>query len=493
MAEVVALEAQVKGISNIKELRTALKEAKNELLQFEVGSEGFTRAQAKVSALSEKMKDLGDSVKIQGSGVERLKQSFGLLTESLTSGSLDKAKLAFTGIGQAMSAIPIFLLIEGIQYLIQNFDKLIDFVKEFTGETEKAEKAIRKQNDAIQEQKFLADELSNTYKNYAKFRDQQLNLEIEKLKQVGATQHQINQATIQAEEDKLKKMQEIKNQAFNDGLNITKAQAAIVDQQNKIDLMREQDKTGTILENRKKVADKLKQDFEDFKKNAQPELEFISGIEYKKYDIRKQYNDAALRDLDNFKKNWEKNKADELKKEKEIAAAKLSIQKAGLDAGKALSDAVFQIQLNRAKGNQAAELKIRKEMFEVDKAFNVARTIQDGIRSVQAALTIPPPYGTVLAGINGALAAANVAKILATKFDPGATASTPDLSTGSQTSVPQIPTTQTRTQGTTLLDDFGRPIGNGSINTGVGKSYVVAKELSSKIKDEERVAEISRF
>jgi hypothetical protein len=117
VSDTVVLEAQVKGISNIKDLKAALKDAKNELLQFEVGTEAFSKAQKKVSALSEKMNDLGDSVRIQGSATERLSQSFSLLTQGLGSGSLDKAKLALTGIGQAMSAIPIFLLIEGLKYL----------------------------------------------------------------------------------------------------------------------------------------------------------------------------------------------------------------------------------------------------------------------------------------------------------------------------------------------------------------------------------------
>ena len=91
--DAVIFEAQVKGISNLKDLKTALKDAKSELLQFEAGTDGFARAQAKVSVLSEKMKDLGDSVRIQGSGVERLSQSFGLLREAFEGGSIEKAKI----------------------------------------------------------------------------------------------------------------------------------------------------------------------------------------------------------------------------------------------------------------------------------------------------------------------------------------------------------------------------------------------------------------
>jgi len=86
-----------------------------------------------------------------------------------------------------------------------------------------------------------------------------------------------------------------------------------------------------------------------------------------------------------------------------------------------VSAAFFAFKLRGAKGNAAEELKIRKQQFAVDKAFNIARAIQDGIRSVQAALTIPPPGGQILAVVNATIAAANVAKLAASQFEGGST------------------------------------------------------------------------
>jgi hypothetical protein len=71
------------------------------------------------------MDDLSDSVKtLKGSGVERASASLGQLGEGFRNFDFDKIKIGFKGIGAAMSAVPIFLLVEGITYLISNFKEL---------------------------------------------------------------------------------------------------------------------------------------------------------------------------------------------------------------------------------------------------------------------------------------------------------------------------------------------------------------------------------
>lgn len=97
----------------------------------------------------------------------------------------------------------------------------------------------------------------------------------------------------------------------------------------------------------------------------------------------------------------------------------VQIAEAGINAVKGLSDLYFAGQLAKAKGNAAQELAIKKKQFNVDKGINIAKATIDGIRSVQAGLTMAPPVGYVLAAINGALAIANIAKIASQKFDGG--------------------------------------------------------------------------
>jgi hypothetical protein len=100
----------------------------------------------------------------------------------------------------------------------------------------------------------------------------------------------------------------------------------------------------------------------------------------------------------------------------EEAQLRVQIEDAGFNAIKGISDAYFAAYLSNVQGNAKAELEARKRQFDVDKAFSIARATIDGIRSVQAALTIPPPEGQILAIANGVLAAANVARIAAQQF-----------------------------------------------------------------------------
>ena len=242
------------------------------------------------------------------------------------------------------------------------------------------------------------------------------------------------------------------------------------------------------LEDSKKLADDLfaqlsqQQDIEDSQAKFRAEEkrkaleEEIKQAEYAE-KVKSEYAKQAA--LENEKINAEVNER--------IKASNQAVDDAkvrGLEAGKALSEAFFAFQLNRANGNAAREMEIRKRMFQVDKAFNVARATQDGIRSVQAALTIPPPGGQILAGVNAALAAGNIAKILATKFDGGNIQGGADnLNATVPTSQTNIPTVQNTSAPninpqTTTFDEQGR------VNNRV---YVVESDIT---KTQERVARI---
>ena len=131
--EKIGIEVEVKGaeksISSFKDLKTAIKAAKDEHVamtsKFGEGSIEATKAGQKLAGLQDKVEDLNDSTKsLKGSGIERLTSSFRLLGEGIATFDFDKIKTGFKGIGSAMSAIPIFLIISGLTLLIQNFDKV---------------------------------------------------------------------------------------------------------------------------------------------------------------------------------------------------------------------------------------------------------------------------------------------------------------------------------------------------------------------------------
>jgi hypothetical protein len=123
MAEKTVISIEVDGvqksITSIKELKAELKAAQSAALN------GDGKAAKRVAELKDKMDDLKDTTKsLQGSGVEKISSGFSLLGQGFKDFDFDKIKTGFKGLGSAMSAIPIFLIIEGISYLVQNFDEL---------------------------------------------------------------------------------------------------------------------------------------------------------------------------------------------------------------------------------------------------------------------------------------------------------------------------------------------------------------------------------
>lgn len=217
----------------------------------------------------------------------------------------------------------------------------------------------------------------------------------------------------------------------------------------------------------KERADKAKREQEEKDKLEAEEIERQIQEEFKKFEA-----DKAKR-LEAQKKYDEERKASD-------DAVKQSEEKA-IDSIRGLTEGLFAFRLRAAKGNAAEELKIRKQQFAVDKAFNLARAIQDGIRSVQAALTIPPPGGQILAGINAAISAGNVAKIAATQFEGGevgaGAVSFQGLSSGATFS--QAPAISTGGNNQTQLNSDGSI--NRTAQPQVVKAYVVESEATASI------------
>lgn len=146
--------------NSLKQLRLDLKAAQAAALN------GDGKAAQRVAELKDKIDDLKDSTNsLQGSGVERLNTSMGLLTDAFQNFDVDKIKTGFKGIGAAMSAIPLILLIEGIKYLIENFDKVTKFAKEMTGSFSATEAQVKSLTAATQAQTVVNNNLLSNYTN----------------------------------------------------------------------------------------------------------------------------------------------------------------------------------------------------------------------------------------------------------------------------------------------------------------------------------------
>ena len=99
-----------------------------------------------------------------------------------------------------------------------------------------------------------------------------------------------------------------------------------------------------------------------------------------------------------------------------------------LVAVQGLTDAIFDYKINRLEKGSEAELKAAKTQFNINKGLQLAIATTSGIMSVMAAIengmkNPVPLLGPATAAVYGVgagiAAAANIAKIAATKFNPG--------------------------------------------------------------------------
>ena len=106
---------------SIKEIKQSLKDLKN----VKAGDKLFEDAQKAATKYKEKLDDIKDAAgAAAGSGVEKLTSSMNLLKDGFVNADPGKLSIGMKGLGMAMKAIPIFLIIEGIKFLVENFEKL---------------------------------------------------------------------------------------------------------------------------------------------------------------------------------------------------------------------------------------------------------------------------------------------------------------------------------------------------------------------------------
>lgn len=166
--------------NSLKQLRLDLKAAQSAALN------GDGKAAERVAELKDKIDDLKDSTQsLQGSGVERLNTSIGLLTEGFANFDTDKVKTGFKGIGAAMSAIPIVLLIEGVKLLIDNFDKVKEVVQNLIPSLKEQFNLTKELNTAnVEAAKNAAVERNNLENLYKASTDQTKSIDERKKAQI---------------------------------------------------------------------------------------------------------------------------------------------------------------------------------------------------------------------------------------------------------------------------------------------------------------------
>lgn len=478
----VEIDGIDKEIKSLKDLKDARRQLQTEFIN---GNEDAAKS---IGVLDKKLEDLTKSTNtFKSSGVENLNSSFGVLKDGFEHFDVEKIKAGFKGLGAAMAAIPILLIVQGITYLVENFDNLSkgsgilakslrfvgdilgglkDLALEFTDAIGLTNTALDKQGEEIKKNADIAKEaLSAQTAEY----DRQIavskaagqnTLAFEKAKQQAIVDTNLRIA--QQIEALVRAGGEFDNEqkkllsASLENIKSAKVQERVVvlnDQKQKQD-------------DYKKHLDELKKIDEESKKNIDDAVKSVEDARIDKAikeneDLQKRSDDRkaqAQKDADEqlkledeassslFKINKDRiEKTNDL--EKNSQTAKIQITEQGFQAAQALSDAFFQNQISAAGGNQGKLTDLAKHQFQINKALQIAQATitgtQAALNAYTSTLAIPvvgPELAPIAAGVAGIIAAANIAKIAAQQFNPG-TSSAPSAgsSFGSIGSAPSAP------------------------------------------------------
>lgn len=508
------------SIKSIKDLKQALKDAKDEQLKaasaFGEGSKEYIKASKNVSSLNDKIGDLNDSTRsLSGSGIERASAGFSQLGEGLRNLDFDKVKVGLTAIKSALAATGVMLIVQAVTYLIENFKELsqgsgflakalrfvgdiitdigekITFVTDLLGITNSE---LDKMSEAIVENANKAKEaLANQTAEY----DRQISIakasgksavDLEKAKQQAVID--TNKALIEQTIAYVRSggvLTEEQNKLLTEQLNAiknAKTQQTVIeieDNKNKVELAKKHnEELAKLREERQKEEEHARQMAIEAQMSDDAQAAYLANLEAQAQARIDAFNaeQEQLNQLNVYydevrRLKKEKDDEEELKRIQELELQKRDIQveetKQGLMATQALSEAYFAFRLRSVEKGSAEEQKIAKKAFEINKALQLATATISGIQSVQNAFTtaaaspvttVFPAYPFVQAGIAGAFALANIAKIAASKFEGGGGGS---ISTGgggaAAPSIPSPPTINTpgaNTNTNTLFDSSGK-------------------------------------
>jgi hypothetical protein len=514
-AESTKMTTSLKGLQQeYKKLKVALSEAAN--------PEEFKRLSKELNDVEGKIGDINDAANIAtGSGVEQLNKGIALVGEGFRNFDFEKIKIGFKGIGQAMSAAGPLLLVAAIGALIENFDKVkavvvglfpaLDSVSASTKALEKQQLLL------VESNKILIADMENSLSilKATGASTKEIYEEEKKLIETKITALKVDAAVLQSKLADIKTNDSLWESILRVGLEIAKAAGlrSLAEQQEKALAINKAERakefTDKLLENNiaiKKAETELallkinfdKKEEEDNKtkaanaeKRRQDELKKIGEANKAKEEAIKQHSansrnllaEEQAADTAAKKKKADddlkiqiaafdaevaaKKKAEDDKKklEEQTKNGKAALEKASFDAAKGLSDAIFAIQIGNAKKGSAEELKLKKQQFNVNKAFSVTQATIDGVKAVQGVLAQSAFYGPFTVPIaiaTGISAAANVAKIAAAKFDGGGASAggggaAPQIGS---TSLPTPPTINNPNNNTsTMFDAQGNNLG----------------------------------
>lgn len=488
----VKIDGIDREISSLKDLKQAKKDATDAFLR------GDKDAAKALADLKDKTEDLTDATQtLKGSGVEKLTSSFSQLKDGFSSFDGDKISTAFKGIGAAMKAIPLLLIIEGIRYLVENFEELSsgsgllakalrfvgdiittvkDIIFEFTDAIGLTNTALDKLGDSTVEN-------ANKAKEALAAQTAEYDRQIAIAKASGKSAVDLEKAKQQAIIDTNKALVEQTIAYVREGGQLNDEKKKLLTEQlTAIKNARVQQQVIDITENAKELDrdKKLQEEKIKAEKDAYA-LKLKQAEDYNKslYEAQKSLNETIkaeklqLEDDTNVElqqRKFTQEELDRARRNQELEEFKsnqgqqVEAVTAALKSTQVITDLFFNYKLNKHKGDAKAEREIRKKQFNVNKAFGVAMSIVDGIGAVTKALNNPYPLNIILAAAAGIAATASTIKIASAKFEPDSGAGGGGGGDAAAVPIPAPPTINTpnaNTNSNTTFDENGKRIGEG--------------------------------
>lgn len=453
--------------ASMGELRRSLRDLIALQGQVGAGSAEFARLGEAINTAEGRIGDLNDSFQtLRGSGVERLNGSLGLLRQGFANADPTQIGTAFRGLGSAMSAVPIFLIIEGFKLLIENFDKVIGFVKTLTGGFSDEERELTKLNKTIEDQKkaniVLIASLENNITlleasgksereiiaakkelTAVKIKEAENDVELQKLKikdvllndSIWESTLRISQAIqrklgndkvadqleVAIQQNKKERLVEFQDALRNDLITINKLKTDQLAEEIKLEVKQNTD-LKKVSEDRNKDKIKAAEDFKNtFNKTLDDDIAQEEKAQAERDKAFKDRTDAEQKEFERV----EKFKSDALAKEiadrdallkaqaeRELALkkattdAEFQIGKSGIQSLQGLSDLAFSIKQANTKRGASEEEKAARQQFKINKALQISSATITGIQGVLQALTaksiLPEPLATGLRITNAA-------------------------------------------------------------------------------------------
>ena len=214
-------------------------------------------------------------------------------------------------------------------------------------------------------------------------------------------------------------------------------------------------------------------------------------------ELQKAIDEKYIADITAIEDKYrdEKIKKDEQARQQQLKGIQdqLSFAQEGFNALSSLGDAYFTIRKNQLKGDEKASKELAEKQFKFNKKMQLAGAIIDAGKAITASLAqapvaigaLPNPAGIASLAFASVTSAANIAKILATKFDGGGGG-------GNNTPNPSIPGAAEggAPQFNPLASAF---INNRPGQLGPTPAYVLAGDVTSAQEARNKVQDLARL